>query len=1033
MSDCQSQPLSQVRRAFPRPVVAIAHLLSKDGMSRRASLRLCIGAMCGAAMTVMLAACGGGSGGSSTPTSADGGTPAPTPPGFGNIIISGRTNPAPSSLTTATARPDSVTPTIEEAAISTDDKSYETIFTGPVSKTFDETSTPPTLGEKDGLTAGPYKALRVTLSKIDWSANWGFANPSPCDGATTGSDKETVDLSKTPVFYFKTAELGGNTPVHYQANPLLPGSGYAGDAEHPFLLPAPIQILKDETTTVNLLFNTDRTLGCNRVSIFNRTDSGSVTPQPEIFGPDTKLYWAGSLAYNPLRDQIAVTNSFNSSVVFFDRDAVHNGVGPQHLPDVAPIRVLAGPGTILNNPAGIAFYCATANGSCDQSQASGNQYIITNSNNNSITTYDAAAADNTTPIRTIPERTITGFETGLNQPSGVALNLDQSGVEANDEILVANSGNNSITGYTRTDFGNSLALRTIQGDATGLSRPCGIAVDDQNNEIFVTNSGNDSITVYDLYTADVPPKITSGNIPYKRIISGAATGLSSPCGIYIYHDPSLANPQDEIVVANTGNDSITTFSRDANGNVAPIIPAITSVHKPVGVQLVGDELWVTQTGGQPTMALMPAITPVVTTTGSSNGKLSGDYNIVLYGVDMSRGVSGLGIKIPVMFSGRGTAHFDAQAAPWPRFSLKLNTDLKRMVMDAGCESPDFQTKNGFYGMSANQHFYAFTQDRSGVIDGSFESAGQNFTGTFANGNQIFVIYGGKSTGTNAPHLSSDGTGTGAATQYIYTSYYNTLTPVVRPIVDVSNPDALKIELDVGGLNADASSFLGITADSNVVYVTNPIGEMGSYPSTATPRFRGLATALQRAYSTHAGGLFENSAYGMAGLISGNSRMLAFMRDITKVDTDNCPLSFGMGLGLSQSPAKTHTAKDIKGTYFVSGFGDNFVSLNSRPQYFTSSGTITFDGVGGASMALIDNTEGELTNNNGTLTYKVAPRTIATITTDVIDIYSSASTTNPYASAIISQDGHTLIFYRNLAVDRAATNTRFLGFAILQGS
>jgi hypothetical protein len=46
----------------------------------------------------------------------------------------------------------------------------------------------------------------------------------------------------------------------------------------------------------------------------------------------------------------------------------------------------------------------------------------------------------------------------------------------NDEIVVANEDNDSITVYPRTASGNVSPLRTIQGPATGLSGAVDVAV-----------------------------------------------------------------------------------------------------------------------------------------------------------------------------------------------------------------------------------------------------------------------------------------------------------------------------------------------------------------------------------------------------------------------------------------------------------------------------------------------------------------------------------------------------------------------------
>ena len=162
---------------------------------------------------VMLVGCSGGGGGASS-------TQAPAVTPTGSIMFTGRTKPLSTTLTPGTATPDGVAITIDDLAISTDGDSYETIVTGPTVPDIDAQMRP-IIGEKGGLATGDYKSIKLTSSKIDWHVDWNFSNPSPCDGATTGSTSGSLDLSATPTIYFKTADLGGNTLYHYQSNMYL--------------------------------------------------------------------------------------------------------------------------------------------------------------------------------------------------------------------------------------------------------------------------------------------------------------------------------------------------------------------------------------------------------------------------------------------------------------------------------------------------------------------------------------------------------------------------------------------------------------------------------------------------------------------------------------------------------------------------------------------------------------------------------------------------------------------------------------------
>ena len=167
----------------------------------------------------------------------------------------------------------------------------------------------------------------------------------------------------------------------------------------------------------------------------------------------------------------------------------------------------------------------------------------------------------------------------------------------NQELVVTTEHINKVSVYRRTADGDEEPLRFIQGPNTELADPHGIFVDAENNEIFVANHGHwhneetgehpgtlffgqrtrsslggsgthrplgpstgrfllPSITVYS--------RTAEGNAAPLRTIQGSKTGLNWPNGIYL--DPASG----QIVVANSGDDSILFFDRKANGDVAPV-------------------------------------------------------------------------------------------------------------------------------------------------------------------------------------------------------------------------------------------------------------------------------------------------------------------------------------------------------------------------------------------------------------------------------------------------------------------------------
>jgi DNA-binding beta-propeller fold protein YncE len=235
-------------------------------------------------------------------------------------------------------------------------------------------------------------------------------------------------------------------------------------------------------------------------------------------------------------------------------------------------------------------------------------YTVDNDWKDNMTVYPLDAKGETAPIRE------------LNVDHGAwGIFLDRK----NDEMFVTTEHVNKISVYRRTANGDDDALRYIQGAKTGLADPHGIYVDSESNEIFVTNHGHwretkpgeggtlfwgkramvrgtraggtplapstgkflpASITVYS--------RTASGDVAPLRTIQGPNTKLNWPLGIYL--DPV----NGQLVVANSGDNSILFFDKNANGDVAParlIKGLATAIDGPSGVlaDAKRNELWVT--------------------------------------------------------------------------------------------------------------------------------------------------------------------------------------------------------------------------------------------------------------------------------------------------------------------------------------------------------------------------------------------------------------------------------------------------------
>jgi DNA-binding beta-propeller fold protein YncE len=216
-----------------------------------------------------------------------------------------------------------------------------------------------------------------------------------------------------------------------------------------------------------------------------------------------------------------------------------------------------------------------------------------------------------------PERRLRGIIPRAS--AGVYLDLKH------DELFITTQHVNRISVYPRTFREDEEPRRYIQGPRTGLADPHGVYVDGERNEILVTNHGHwrevvpgegevrgpDSLTRTSLgynvpgralplrpstgkflpASVTVHSRTANGDAAPLRIIQGPRTQLNQPDGVY--RDPVSG----EIVVANSGGDSVLFFAPDAAGDVAPVRvlqgPA-TKIKGPVGVSIDAEknELWV---------------------------------------------------------------------------------------------------------------------------------------------------------------------------------------------------------------------------------------------------------------------------------------------------------------------------------------------------------------------------------------------------------------------------------------------------------
>jgi len=264
----------------------------------------------------------------------------------------------------------------------------------------------------------------------------------------------------------------------------------------------------------------------------------------------------------PATGIIYIANTCNSSILGFHNAATVNG-------DLPPDVTLAGEATTIALPYHIFL---------DQAN---DRLFIADSNTNSVLIYDNASTVNGDIA---PNRTLTGPATNLDQPTGIFVDSN------NNTLYVGNFVGSSITIYddaSRID-GNTPPARQVTelGDT-----PCGIGVDSRRDIMYCVLSGTDTIGVWD------NAAIVDGEIPPTRAVSGPATLLDVPDGVY------LDSTNDRIYIANAAGQSVTVFNNAsiAGGNIAPgrtLTGANTRFSDPRGVTIdpANDRLFITNVG-----------------------------------------------------------------------------------------------------------------------------------------------------------------------------------------------------------------------------------------------------------------------------------------------------------------------------------------------------------------------------------------------------------------------------------------------------
>ena len=214
--------------------------------------------------------------------------------------------------------------------------------------------------------------------------------------------------------------------------------------------------------------------------IFSNEQVGNVAPHREIHTPHGTF----GITVDEAAQEVFLTVQHDSAIVVYRKGA--SGEEP-------PLRLLQGNRTRLADPHGIAF---------DPRRG-----LLFVTNHGSVHESRADSADFLTPAERAERAKLVNFP------------LDR-------DFAVPGSGRTlppAITVYAKNATGDTAPLRVIEGPRTGLNWPTGIAVDAERGEVYVTNDTTDSILVFDAEA--------SGNVAPKRVLKGPRTGLKNPTGL----------------------------------------------------------------------------------------------------------------------------------------------------------------------------------------------------------------------------------------------------------------------------------------------------------------------------------------------------------------------------------------------------------------------------------------------------------------------------------------------------------------------
>ncbi len=305
------------------------------------------------------------------------------------------------------------------------------------------------------------------------------------------------------------------------------------------------------------------------VTVYSPAAVGNSAPSRTIAGANTGFNSPETLFADTVNNELYVADFFGKAIRVFALNASGNAL---------PVRTLIDGG---NSQIGQVR---------DMVVDTAHNELIVLTGNNSIRVFSRTASGDALPVREI-----SGANTKLNNPISIAFDAVADELFA-DSYDVAGPSLPGILVFNRTDSGNVAPKRFIAGSNTQFGNYTNyVTVDRTNGEVLAQGDTGLGVVVFNL--------TDSGNVAPKRNLTGASTGFSSIGGIIVDNANNRLIASDQ---PGGGADSLRAFLRTANGNTPPLLvvsgPA-TGLSSPFGLALDAAG-GLTGTGG----VVVPALT-----------------------------------------------------------------------------------------------------------------------------------------------------------------------------------------------------------------------------------------------------------------------------------------------------------------------------------------------------------------------------------------------------------------------------------------